>query len=207
MRNSLLVSAASLIAFSGLFVMAGVGMEPPATTAPAKIIPAKDGKTDEKATTLKVGDKAPALKVDKWVKGEEVKSFASGKVYVVEFWATWCPPCRTAIPHNTKLAKDHAKDLTVIGVAASERKDKDGSDKRLEKLESFVKEQGDKMGYTIAFDGDREMSKDWMQAAGQNGIPAAFVVGGDGKIAWIGNPHDDDFEAQVKKAIEKAKKA
>ncbi|MBY0311880.1 MAG: TlpA family protein disulfide reductase [Phycisphaerales bacterium] len=208
MRKALLVSASSLIALSGVFVMTGAGMEPPAATPPAKVVPAKDEKKAEKpAVTLKVGDKAPAIKVDKWVKGEEVKSFESGKVYVVEFWATWCPPCRTAIPHNTKIAKEHAKHVTVIGVAASERKDKDGSDKRLEKLESFVKEQGDKMGYTVAFDGDRDMSKDWMQAAGQNGIPAAFVIGGDGKIAWIGNPHDDDFEAQVKKAVEKAKKA
>ncbi len=207
MRTTLLVSAASLIAFSGL-VLAGAGMEPPATTQPAKIAPAKDEKKGEKKEiTLRVGDKAPALKVDKWVKGEEIKSFESGKVYVVEFWATWCPPCRKAIPHNTEIAKKFKSNVTVIGVAASERKDKDGSDKRLEKLESFVKDQGDKMAYTIAFDGDREMSKDWMQAAGQGGIPTAFIVGGDGKIAWIGNPLDDDFEAQIKAAVEKAKKA
>lgn len=207
MRKALLLSAASLVALSGM-VMIGAGKEPP-KQAPAAAKPAavKDEKKSEPKITLAVGDKAPELKIDKWVKGTEVKSFESGKVYVVEFWATWCPPCRKAIPHNTKLAKDLGKDVTIIGVAASERKDKDGSDKRLEKLEAFVKEQGDKMGYTIGFDGDRESSKLWMEAAGQNGIPTAFVVGGDGKIAWIGNPLDDDFETQVKSAIAKAKKA
>ena len=40
------------------------------------------------AQTLKVGDPAPALTVDKWVKGEPVKEFKKGEVYVVEFWAT-----------------------------------------------------------------------------------------------------------------------
>jgi tetratricopeptide (TPR) repeat protein len=51
---------------------------------------------------------------------------------------------------------------------------------------------GDKMDYTIAADGeDGKMAKTWMAAAGQNGIPAAFVVGGDGTILWIGHPMGD----------------
>lgn len=42
------------------------------------------------STDLKPGDPAPALKIDKWVKGQPVEAFEKGKVYVVEFWATWC---------------------------------------------------------------------------------------------------------------------
>jgi len=41
------------------------------------------------AATLKVGDAAPKLFVSEWVKGSQVSSFESGKVYLVEFWATW----------------------------------------------------------------------------------------------------------------------
>lgn len=155
--------------------------------------------------TLTVGSAAPALTVTKWVKGDEVKSFESGKVYVVEFWATWCPPCRESIPHLTDLQKSHKADLTVIGVASSERKPKTGDDNRQDKLESFVTAQGDKMAYTVAYDAKGKTGVDWMNPAGRTTIPTAFVVGADGKIAWIGNPLDDSFGKAVDKAIENAK--
>src|SRR5262245_54681841 len=69
---------------------------------------------------LSVGDPAPKLEVKEFVKGDAVKSFDKGKVYVVEFWATWCGPCRTSIPHLTELQKKH-KDVTFIGVSVFER--------------------------------------------------------------------------------------
>lgn len=167
----------------------------------------KKDKPKAPSKTLKVGDAAPELKVDKWVKGDEVKSFESGKVYAVEFWATWCPPCVKSIPHLTKLQKKHKDDgLTIIGVAASERQKAKGQDTRLDNLQNFVKGKGDQMNYAVAYDSDREMANDWMRAAGQTGIPTVFIVGGDGKVAWIGYPMDDEFDTQVQSAIDAAKK-
>lgn len=204
MKTRMMLTAALVLGVSG-GIMSGA-MEPQPKAEPAqKVQPKTDGaKKEKKEPTLKAGMAAPSIKVDKWVKGEEVKSLEMGKVYVVEFWATWCPPCRKSIPHLTELQKKH-RELTIIGVTSSERKEKDGTDKRLEKLEKFVKEQGDKMDYRVAYDSDREMFKDWMVPAGQDGIPCSFIVGHDGKIAWIGNPLSDKFDGEIEKALAAAK--
>ncbi|MEK6700788.1 MAG: TlpA disulfide reductase family protein [Planctomycetota bacterium] len=205
MLNRLVLSAL-VVSLAGT-----VYAQPTPTTAPkkdekqpsvpaTKIEPKKDDKKDEKKKvepTLKVGSAAPALSANNWVKGKEVKSFEKGKVYVVEFWATWCGPCLTSIPHLTETAKAHS-DVTFIGMASSERAPKDGAaDERLTKIEKFVKDQGDKMGYTVAYDADRKMSKGWMEPAGQGGIPCAFIVDGEGKIAFIGHPMDGKFAEKV----------
>jgi thiol-disulfide isomerase/thioredoxin len=159
---------------------------------------------DQSPGTLKVGDKAPGLSVENWVKGDEVKKFETGKVYVVEFWATWCPPCRESIPHLTKLQKEYKdKGVAVLGIAGSERGS--GPDV-LKNLKKFVKEKGDEMAYTVAYDSDRSMSRAWMEPAGQNGIPCAFLVGKDGKVAWIGHPMMGLDDA-VKKAVGSGKAA
>ncbi len=136
--------------------------------------------------TLKVGDKAPKLQVGKWVQGEPVKEFSKGTAYIVEFWATWCGPCRVSIPHLNELHnKFKDKKLVVIGQDVWEREES--------KVEPFIKQMGDKMTYRVAMDDKSKvekgaMAETWMEAAGQNGIPSAFVVNREGVIAWIGHP-------------------
>jgi thiol-disulfide isomerase/thioredoxin len=140
-----------------------------------------------RAQTLGIGDPAPKIEVKSFVKGEPVKSFEPGKNYVVEFWATWCGPCKTSIPHLTELQKKHA-DVPFIGVSVFEQ-DQSG-------VEPFVKEMGDKMDYRVAVDavpadkdpGQGAMAKAWMEASESKGIPTAFIVNKEGKIAWIGHP-------------------
>src|SRR5437868_2205978 len=83
---------------------------------------------------LGVGDPAPKLEVKEFVKGEPVVRLEKGKTYVVEFWATWCGPCRATIPHLTELQKKY-KDITFIGVSVWEREP--GA------VKPFVAEMGD----------------------------------------------------------------
>ncbi len=138
------------------------------------------------AQDLKVGDPAPELYVSQWLNGEAIEEFEAGKVYVVENWATWCGPCITAIPHLNELYQEHKDEgLVVIGLNVW---DDDA------KAVKFVEQQGEKMSYPIAIDdrpSGRQSGKSamaWLEAAGRNGIPAAFVVDQKGTIAWIGHP-------------------
>jgi thiol-disulfide isomerase/thioredoxin len=172
--------------------------ETPAKEAPAKV---------ESSAGLKVGDKAPAFSATSFVKGKKVTELEEGKAYVVEFWATWCGPCIKNIPHLTSLQKKY-KDVTIIGMASSERPSaQGGKDDRLKGVQNFVRSQGPKMNYTVAYDEPGEMRTKWMQAAGQNGIPCAFVVDTEGKIAFIGHPANAEFETKVKEVAAAAKKA
>jgi len=142
-----------------------------------------DDKKEKPEPSLKVGDAAPALKADKWLQGTEIKEFASGKIYVVEFWATWCGPCIMMMPHMSEMQTQYRdKGVTFIGFSA---KDPNNSQ---EKVSAFVEKRGPKLGYTFAYGDNRDTYDCWMKAAGRGGIPCSYVVDQKGKIAYIGHP-------------------
>lgn len=127
------------------------------------------------------GDPAEALTISTWVKGEPI-TLAEGKgknIYVVEFWATWCGPCRVSIPHLTELQEKYKDDnVVVIGI----------SDETAEEVKPFVAEMGKQMNYHVALDDGQKTMDNYMQKYGQRGIPTAFVVDKQGRIAWVGHP-------------------
>jgi thiol-disulfide isomerase/thioredoxin len=135
------------------------------------------------APRLKIGDPAPPLQIASWAKGKPVV-LADGKdknIYVVEFWATWCPPCRESIPHLTALQKKYKdQGVVIVGVSAEESK----------VVEPFVVKQGEKMEYTVAVDKEEATTKAYLEAFGVNGIPHAFIIDREGRIAWAGHPMD-----------------
>jgi thiol-disulfide isomerase/thioredoxin len=141
---------------------------------------------------LNLGDPAPPLAVSTWIKGDKFEKFESGKTYIVEFWATWCGPCRATIPHLTELAhKYREQGVRVLGVDVWEHD--------ISRVEPFITEMGDQMDYAVALDSvpaggtgdDGAMAKNWMAAAAEYGIPTAYIIH-DTKIAWIGHPLEMD---------------
>src|SRR5262245_9253618 len=130
----------------------------------------------EKKAALAVGDAAPALTVTSWVAGTPVKNFEPGKVYVLEFWATWCGPCIAAMPHLGGLQAEYKdQGLVVVGVTS-----RDGNNTK-EKVDKFVEKRGKRYGYAFAWCDSDAMDKAYMEAAGQEGIPCSFVVDKAGK--------------------------
>ncbi len=133
----------------------------------------------------KVGDSAPDLRVSEWVKGDPIGRFERGRVYVVEFWATWCGPCIFAMPHLSEVQRQYMdKGVTVIAVNVM--------DEDIDAARALIKKMGRTVENRIAIDANTTgekagvMAKAWL---GENrAIPRCLIVDRDTKIAWIGHP-------------------
>src|SRR5688572_26249779 len=143
---------------------------------------------------LGVGDQAPGLDIELWTRGEET-TIETGKVYVIDFWATWCGPCKESIPDLTELQKEYGdKGLTIIGISWEEP----------DLVKKFTAQWAGKMDYTVAVDRREGTKRAWFDAAKREGIPSAYIVDRKGKIAWIGNPHPrspDNFQETLKRVL------
>jgi len=114
-----------------------------------------------------------------------------GKVLLIDFWATWCPPCRAELPNVIATYKKyHPQGFEIIGVSLDSDKDK---------LVSFIKEQD--MPWAQYFDGQGWSNK-LAAKYGVEAIPYTILVGGDGKILGT-ELRGDDLDAAVAKALKK----
>lgn len=184
--SCLIAAATFAVSASGAFAQT----TQPATTRPALARATTRPVRPKPVATLHVGDHAPALVVEKWLKGTPVTSLTDGKVHVVELWATWCGPCKAGMPHVSALAKKYADKVVITGVDVWEHTTPtEGPTQVAAKVEKFVGRAGDMMAYNVAMDGQAaKVEKDWATAAAIPGIPSAFVVDATGTIAWIGHP-------------------
>ncbi len=116
---------------------------------------------------------APAKKttdftLDQLHGGKITLSEQKGKVVLVDFWATWCPPCRSAIPHLVRIYNDYKdQGLLVLGVSLDQDKSA---------LEKFIQESA--IPYPILL-GNNEVAN----AYDVQGIPTLVVFDKKGKIA------------------------
>lgn len=145
----------------------------------------------KKSSLAQTANTAPDF-VLKDIEGNNVQlSHYRGKMVVVEFWATWCPPCKATIPGLIAVQEKYAgKGLVVLGVSIDE-----GDDIR-SKLSAFSKEH--KINYPVLF-GSEEVSR----AYGVMSIPATFLVGKDQKIISAYKGYVDGLENIISQQIDK----
>ncbi len=139
-------------------------------------------------SVLREGGPAPEISAEEWINTDGKVSLADlrGKVVVVEFWATWCPPCRESIPHLKELHERWSgKDVVLIALT-------DGS---ADAVKPFVRQM--KIPYVV---GAGSLSG---YDYGVDSIPHVFVVDGAGKVVWQGSPTADlnAAVAQAHKAL------
>lgn len=126
---------------------------------------------------------APEVAAGTWINTDSFKlSDHKDKIVIVEFWATWCPPCRTSIPHLKTLHNEY-KDKGVVLVSLSQEP--------ADTINEFNKKAG--MNWIIGAESSAG------SAYGVTGIPAAFIVV-DGKIVWNGHPMAG-LDAKVKELV------
>lgn len=146
------------------------------------------------SAAVEVGSPAPGWKL-RTVEGKELSSndFA-GKVVVLDFWATWCPPCRAEIPGFVGLYKKYEKDgLVIVGISV----DQGGA----AVVKKFIAEN--KINYQIVLaDGDVADA-----FGGIEGIPTTFVIDRSGKIQFkeVGFVEAADFEKKIQPLLKQPK--
>lgn len=160
------------------------------TTAVAQdVLDMSDEQSPE--VTLNIGSKAPDLDIEHWIqdgngKLKPFKTFEPGRIYVIEFWATWCGPCIQSMPMLAELQQKYGDSVRLVSV----------TDETLDEVNDLLQQtypnteksfEEITSPYSLTADPDGSTYKTYMVAAGLNGIPTAFVVGKTGVIEWIGH--------------------
>lgn len=146
-----------------------------------------------KTTLVKVGDKAADFTVE-MLDGKQITlSKLKGKVVLVNFWATWCPPCREELKHVQKEIIDRfkGKDFVFLPISRGEKK-------------ATVEAFREKAGYTFPMGLDPKQSIFKLFAS--NYIPRNFLIGKDGKIVYLSVGYDEKEFNELISAIDKALK-
>lgn len=116
-----------------------------------------------------------------------------GKVVIVDFWATWCPPCRKGIPDLVDIKKEFKNKVAIIGISLD-------SDQTLNNLEPFIKSFG--INYPIVL-GDQNVVEKYGNI---NSIPTTFIIDQKGNIvnSYIGLTPKSTFINQINNLISRS---
>ncbi len=130
-----------------------------------------------------VGTNAPPIRLNEWITSRPPD--LNGRVYVLEFWATWCPPCAQSIPHMIKLSNKY-KNKAVPFIAIS-------VDRSSEPVKKMVQDKS--INYYVGM--DNGLSDRYSVSV----IPSAFIIGRSGQVVWQGHTMSPDFETAIVNAL------
>jgi thiol-disulfide isomerase/thioredoxin len=135
-----------------------------------------------------VGKPAPAFDLPAQAGGSRASlESAKGKVALVDFWATWCGPCKASFPSYEALAKKYGDDLVVIGI--SEDDDADG-------IKQFATSTG--ATFTVAWDANKSVASEYHPGS----MPTSFLIDGEGIVRFVHGGFREGDEALVQKRID-----
>jgi thiol-disulfide isomerase/thioredoxin len=142
-----------------------------------------------------VGKPAPDFSLATLDGGEVKLSSQNGNVVVLDFWATWCPPCREAMPHLQKLSADKRlaeKGLRIYAVNLREKP---------QAVQKFM--DANNYTFTVPMDATGAVAQQYQVKA----IPTTVIVGRDGKVTtvFIGLPGDEALDAAINAALDARK--
>jgi len=143
---------------------------------------------------LPIGTEAPNFKLNT-LDGTTVElNKLRGKPVFIDFWATWCGPCRRALPHTQKLAEKYGKDAHILAINLREDP---------ETVRQFV--ESNNYTFTVLIDTDGSVAADYRV----RGIPHFVLIDARGKIQFVSSGFrtgdERQFEELLKRAIELAR--
>lgn len=137
-----------------------------------------------------LGRPMPQLTVKDWLSKQQLApQDLDDRVYVIEFWATWCSPCILSMPHMNKLAGQYRPN-EVIFISIS-------VDFHRAQAKAFIDRNNFDNLFVVMNDGIAEK-------LGVTWIPMAYIVGADGKILWQGIPSSRAFEYALDRIVKKS---
>jgi cytochrome c biogenesis protein CcmG, thiol:disulfide interchange protein DsbE len=121
-----------------------------------------------------LGKQAPAITVQKWISAEPDRK---GKFVLIDFWATWCPPCRKAVAELNRFHQKFGDKLVVMGI----------SDEKEDVVRKFTEEN---IKYYSALDTTAALKKQYAVT----GIPHCVIINPAGIVVWEGFPFLEGYE-------------